>query len=400
VSANFVFPPECFSGFFNDYICDIPFDVTLDILPEKDLGLFFVPRLDCPLPELEAFLKDKAYKKKLKSDLENVKRKKYYNSVFDCSIKCMNDDSLKLSLFRHIPEREYKQLDDKFKVRLADGLKLRYTFDDAIKRLDSRTVSVNRSRRTIKMLSDKNRFYYFLTVTFNQKYVDRDNAFAVQRTFKAVIKRLKRIYSGVAYVCVPEFHKDKENIHFHLMFNCDKKLHLHRKGRSERGQTIFYLTDDFKKEDCFIIVEKLDFANNVDYLLKYITKGNENPLVRRFSCTRNLNRLKVLKTDVLKNVDKETDINLQSVLQKYNFETYCRFKTCHVLNFMPHIYADNLASHDTTQTGALARQLALDLSNENIKCRDVDLVYSKIIEIFEKYRRKKEMNGNLSDFTC
>ena len=57
----------------------------------------------------------------------------------------------------------------------------------------------------------------------------------------------------------------------------------------------YFFTDEFKKDDCFLVAEKVDKAPT-GYLKKYINKNMERPLYRRFSCSRDLKRSKVLES--------------------------------------------------------------------------------------------------------
>ena len=220
----------------------------------------------------------------------------------DYSVLKLYNDKITFGSYNRIGEPEYKWLNPRYKVRLATGEIIEHDINDARRVGKNFKSSLSRTLRTIYEISRKNEFKYFLTFTFNQAYVDRKSARACYTVFRNIIKRLKYKYGEIEYLEAPEFHKDK-SIHFHLMCNfLDKLPKLKYKGITDKGEAFYTIQDNFKKADCYITVEKLK-TNNTDYLVKYFTKSGEFPLTRRFSCSRNLKRSRMVESVKVKAED-------------------------------------------------------------------------------------------------
>lgn len=199
------------------------------------------------------------------------------------------NDKITFGVYHSIGKPRYKWVHPRYKVDLQTGALVRHTEADAYRVAKNFKSSLSRSLRKIWEIDEKNTFGYFLTFTFNQAYVNRKSAEECYRTYRNIIKRLKYTYGEMEYLTVGEFHWD-ESIHFHLMCNfLERKPKLKYKGRTKKGNPFYTIQDDFKKEDCFLTVEKLT-TNNTEYLVKYFTKSADSPLARRFSCSHNLKR--------------------------------------------------------------------------------------------------------------
>lgn len=211
------------------------------------------------------------------------------------SVKIYNDGEVRLSKYREIKPR-YKQVDKEHKVDVYSGEVLRYSYCDARKASRQFENALTRSKRVINELSAKNAFDYLVTFTFNKNYVNRQNAKEVHATFKNIIKRLKYTYGAVSYLAVPEFHADQVSIHYHALVTFERKPKLHYKGRTKKGNRLYTFADDFKREDCFLTVEKLTNRQPIGYLTKYLTKTHDYPLYRRFMASRGLNRHRAIES--------------------------------------------------------------------------------------------------------
>lgn len=223
-----------------------------------------------------------------------------------CVLKLYNE---RITLTKYHSRRiQFKRFNEEFKVKISTGELLPYTFADAKRYAHNMEVSVNRAKTFIDEICQKNAFDFFVTITFRDAYVDRKSAVDVAKLFKNVIKRLKYQYGGMIYFAVPEYHKDKA-IHYHLFakFGHDPKLKYNRSSGSR------FCLEHFKKEDCYIDFEKLDGMPPSGYLKKYINKNMERPLYRRFSCSRNLNRTRLITSVHLPNLSNQS---LNSVVNK------------------------------------------------------------------------------------
>ncbi|MCL2862433.1 MAG: hypothetical protein FWE22_08500 [Firmicutes bacterium] len=295
----------------------------------------------------------------------------------DCKLY---DDKITLVKFR-TPEKEFKQLDEWRKVHLETGQVFLHTWQDLKRGERNFQASLTRTRNTMTQLSDKNRFYFFLTITFNKKYVDRSSAESVQKTFKNVLKRLKYHFEDISYLSVAEFHEDNENIHYHVLINFKRTPRLKYVGRSPKGYDMYHIhaNEKFKRADCFLKLEKLKEDNNINYLLKYITKGYDFPFHRKFSCSRGLIRSQLLEKLTLPNSDKNlfskvyTTCILQGFIPKFDYKHNC------VLVF-------DTEPHSETAEPSAVDLLKLGTKDETLKEKYDKLLWElkKLIYVFGK----------------
>ena len=86
------------------------------------------------------------------------------------------------------------------------------------------------------------------------------------------------------------------SIHYHALVTFERKPKLHYKGRTKKGNRLYTFADDFKREDCFLTVEKLTNRQPIGYLTKYLTKTHDYPLYRRFMASRGLKRHRTIES--------------------------------------------------------------------------------------------------------
>ncbi|GHU98545.1 hypothetical protein FACS1894211_02460 [Clostridia bacterium] len=207
------------------------------------------------------------------------------------------DDRVTFCTHRGAVKNFKKQISDTQYVDKRTGEVFEYTFKDCEKRIKNYEKGLCRSIDTVKEISKRNVFQWFVTMTFNKMYVDRHDFLSVYIAYRNIMKRLKYAFGILSFLCVPEFHKDGA-IHCHLLINFKTKPKLCSIGMRD-GHRAYRLYKNPKTEkfpfwvgDCF-----LDFSpvikNNTYYLIKYMSKGHTFPFVRRFFCSRGLNRLTV-----------------------------------------------------------------------------------------------------------
>lgn len=215
------------------------------------------------------------------------------------SLKLYND---KITFTEYTKRRvRFRRFNEYYKVDLETGELIPYCYIDTFKLNKAFESSLSRTLSLINEISEKNVFTHFITITFNEEYVDRYCPVAVHSVFKKVIKRFKYKYGNFDYLAVAEFHDDRA-IHYHCLFRfLERRPRLYFKNYTPKGQKLFYITDKFFKDDIFVTAELLNGDNNISYLTKYITKGNVSPMRRRFSCSRGLNRSKLVRSYSLPN---------------------------------------------------------------------------------------------------
>ncbi|MCM1440624.1 MAG: hypothetical protein NC131_15715 [Roseburia sp.] len=209
------------------------------------------------------------------------------------SFKIYNDKITFTEYERH--KIRYRYFNEQFKVDVETGELFPWNVKDITQAHKSFESSLSRTLSVINELTEKNVFTHFITFTFNRKYVDRKSAEKVHLTFKKIVKRLRYLYGDFGYLAVPEYHADGA-VHYHCLFVFHgRRPRLAFKGYSSKGERLFEITDRFFKKDCYITVELIHGESPTWYLTKYITKGRDCPLRRRFSCSRNLNRSRLVR---------------------------------------------------------------------------------------------------------
>lgn len=144
----------------------------------------------------------------------------------------------------------------------------------------SRSDSVGRAKRKIFDIALLNEWDYFVTLTLDQKEIDRTNAEEVAKKFRKWLNNMVT-RKDLKYIFVFEHHKDKKGIHMHGLVKCDK-LNLSpsvsaKTGRpmyTKSGQRIYDLKDwKYGFTQCIDLYgEPIHVAK---YITKYITKDTE-----------------------------------------------------------------------------------------------------------------------------
>lgn len=133
--------------------------------------------------------------------------------------------------------------------------------------------SLNRTKQKIYDYALANNWEngYFLTITFNQEYVDRYNYKECYGHIKNLIRNIRRTNPNIKYIFVPEKHKDGA-WHFHgLVVNCENLI-LIDSGKTAKGKKIYNINLQTYKYG-FTTATKIEDTNKVSgYITKYITK--------------------------------------------------------------------------------------------------------------------------------
>lgn len=278
--------------------------------------------------------------------------------------------------------RRYKYFNEWFKVDLETGELINWTYADFERRDNAFVSSISRTNRTIEEIAEKNIFTHFITITFNRFYVDRYSALEVHKLFKNIVKRFKYVCGSLSYIAVPEYHFDGA-IHYHCLFTFyERRPRLTFYGWTKKRHKLFTVTADFKRYDCDIKAELLDGTdNNIEYLTKYITKGMETPLARRFSCSRNLNRSRLVRSVC---VDCNKGIALEKFALNRGFKVWT--KNSHVFSLRFDLQTERGAAEARG-----ARPARPYLSNVNTKDEN-NLTTEKIFAlILADYERDKHL---------
>lgn len=306
------------------------------------------------------------------------------NFVVPQNVVKLYNDKITLSKFQ-IPKVRFEYFDMHYKLDKETGELYEWTWYDAKRRARSFISSLRRTHRTLQELSKKNPFSWFLTVTFNRKYVNRASALCVHKKFKSIIKRLKYRFGEISYISVPEFHLDHENIHYHVMINFERTPRTCFRGYSKRGYKIyhFHKNEKLKHKDCFMTLEKLTAGNNLGYLVKYMTKDCEYPLSRKFSATRNLKRSRLVDKVYLampftymENIGKENDFKVVFKAERSATYEYTNIS-------------------DPSQAGAPAP--VADLFSKDIKDEKFNTLSDFFYDFIVKLKRENEFRHDMNE---
>ena len=97
-----------------------------------------------------------------------------------------------------------------------------------------RDSSVRRSKIKMHMILDMNDFDWFVTLTFNNNRVQRDNPEEVYKAYSKFIDLLKKECPTLRYITVPEQHEDEKHCyHFHLLVG---GISVHQLGLVNSGK--------------------------------------------------------------------------------------------------------------------------------------------------------------------
>lgn len=160
---------------------------------------------------------------------------------------------------------------------------------------DNLDRSMRRARAQVRDLALANPFRWFVTLTLDQARVDRYDMAAITRKFNAWLDNQVRRH-GLAYVLVPERHKDGA-IHFHGFFN-DAVKAVYSGHRDREGHPVYNLPA-WSLGFTTAIELYGDYHAAVGYVCKYIGKQGEKPGGRWFYSGGDLRRPDVDYTDVL-----------------------------------------------------------------------------------------------------
>ena len=148
-----------------------------------------------------------------------------------------------------------------------------------------------------------NDWEYFVTLTFDQKIVDRYDDQAVKECYSEFQRWCKRRSPDVRMLMVPERHKKEDGsfrraLHFHgLISNIHFDLELAKDLKTgeylytKLGDSLFHIKDwEYGYSTLAILPTDENHARVVNYLQKYINKEtNVGYCQKRFYHTRNLN---------------------------------------------------------------------------------------------------------------
>lgn len=154
--------------------------------------------------------------------------------------------------------------------------------------------SQHRAKAALRDICLCNRFTHFFTWTLSPELIDRYNADAVKRKLTVTLKNLTR-RRGFSYVCIPERHADGA-IHMHglcipgtLRLTRARNPHTGAPISTDRDQPVFNMPEwKFGFSSCIPLDE--NYEQVVNYVSKYIAKGDEKIFGKWYLSSRNLKK--------------------------------------------------------------------------------------------------------------
>lgn len=150
-------------------------------------------------------------------------------------------------------------------------------------------VSMNRTKQQIYQIALANQWEIFVTMTFNQEYVDRHDYKACSKVLSMWLNNTKRSVPQLAYIFVPEPHEDGA-WHYHGLMKNIKGLKLADSGKTTKtGDTIYNLPQYKYGFTTATYVKDTDKVSG--YITKYITKDlcKLTKGKKRYWASRNVN---------------------------------------------------------------------------------------------------------------
>lgn len=168
------------------------------------------------------------------------------------------------------------------------------TKEEASQEQDNLGRAMRRARAQVRDLALSNPFRWFVTLTLDQAKVDRYDMVEITRKLNTWLDNQVRRH-GLAYVLVPERHKDGA-IHFHGFFN--NAVRAVDSGHKDKGGHPVYNLPGWSLGYTTAIELYGDYHAAVGYVCKYIGKQGEKPGGRWYYSGGALCRPEISYTDV------------------------------------------------------------------------------------------------------
>ena len=153
-------------------------------------------------------------------------------------------------------------------------------------------VSKNRTIQNIFAIARSNNWDWFCTFTFDPKRVNRQNYDNCYSCLYSWLKSIKKKYTDIKYLIVPELHSDGFSWHFHGLFsNCPDSMFTF-KHRNYKNEEIYNI-NGFEYYGLVNSATKIvDSNKSAMYIAKYIKKDlvTKTLYKHRYLYSKNCNR--------------------------------------------------------------------------------------------------------------
>ena len=210
-----------------------------------------------------------------------------------------------------------------------------------------RSIRSSRARtiQEIYEITRANTWSYFLTITYNPKYIDRTDYDAITKKTSKWLNNLKQRYApDLVYILIPELHKDGKSYHFHGLLSHIGDIELKDSGIKQRnGKPIYNLAN--WKLGFSTVIQVQDTTRVSHYIAKYITKDlcAVTKGKRRYWASRNCRKATVkaynIDLEEIQNILLDNQEFLSYVKTQYNKEidlevVYLEFKKEDIDSFL------------------------------------------------------------------
>lgn len=174
-------------------------------------------------------------------------------------------DSKQIRLYDKVNERAEKR--EKKTKKLENDTKEKTQIYEE----HSKEVSINRTIQSIYGITRANKWYGFITLTFDPKKIDSTDITEVSKYATEHFKYMKKAYCpNLYYILVPELHSDGKKIHIHGLVGGVEGLPMVDSGIVKNGKIIYNLP---KWKHGFSTLSLVEHQGKVSrYITKYITK--------------------------------------------------------------------------------------------------------------------------------
>lgn len=160
--------------------------------------------------------------------------------------------------------------------------------NERVRTIENMRRSVRRAQNKARDYIENNSFDFFVTVTFDEKLVDRYDDNETRKAFSKFVNNLKHQYPDMYYIAVPEYHKlNRRNryraaLHFHMLIGgvpmsalkC-RLWKLQTKGKN-KGKPIFRVGAwKWGAQSTLTCIKNREACGN--YVLKYLSKQLLDP---------------------------------------------------------------------------------------------------------------------------
>lgn len=232
------------------------------------------------------------------------------------TLKKYREDYYKITLHRQLRRAGYEAIEGDSDRKREAGKK--NTADNE----EKLSASLSRTRAAIYELALCNEWEWFVTLTLNPEYHDRQDLNSYKKKLSTWLKNYNRINkTNIKYLLIPEQHEDRKNWHMHGLMMGIPKEHLREFTEQEklpikilielkRGHKI-YTWEAYGKRFGYITISEIRHLESVSkYITKYITKDLTKTRIglndHLYYCSQGLKRSELIYTGQLtKEIDED-----------------------------------------------------------------------------------------------